>query len=123
MIKQIEFEVLSSEWDSMEHVVVFQPGEVERHIRLIDDDFTECMCVSAPVAVKPAHRLAAIAVRALIKTYSKRQLRVATNLWLLLQILEWRYLPSLKEHIDFLHQHVPEYLPYHEEILTFSLFS
>lgn len=93
---------------------------------IIDDDFVETASGNWSATPPGNYAAASIAVRdtAFIEIYSRRNLNVAKNLWLLLEhhYVKWgkRERHSI---IEYWQQHIPQYSQYHDDVLFYLTFT
>jgi hypothetical protein len=88
-----------------------EKDESRYEITIVDDDFTETATTTA-TAGEPA---------ALIDIYSRRNLNVSQNLWLLYQYCEQRY--GRDDRISWWKKYVPAYSQYHDDLQMYLTFS
>lgn len=93
-------------------------GEYRSQITIIDDDFTERIMLGKTFGP----RMMESVVETIINVYSSRNLNVAKNLWLLHEHCN-QHLGRWNERITQWQQYVPEYAPYHDEVLFYLTFS
>lgn len=84
-------------------------------ITIIDDDF---MDLATEVVVFSEAAEAQAEVMAVIEIYSRRNLNVAKNLWLLHEYCN-RQWGRWNERITHWQKHIPEYAPYHDDLLFY----
>jgi hypothetical protein len=94
-----------------------EKGQYRCEITIVDDDFTETTSAAAVAAS------AVVATTAAIEIYSRRNLNVAQNLWLLYQYQCERYPYWGKYILSDWQNYVPAYSQYHDDLQMYLTFS
>jgi hypothetical protein len=95
---------------------VQEKDQYRYEITIVDDDFTEATAT-------PTTDVAAVAVHAaaLIDIYSRRNLNVPKNLWLLSQYCDQKW--GKYDRISLWKKYVPSYSQYHDDLQMYLTFS
>jgi hypothetical protein len=100
-----------------------EKGQYRYEITIVDDDFTETTSSAAAAASVRAASAAAAAATTAIEIYSRRNLNVAQNLWLLYQYQCERYPYWAKYVLSDWQNYVPAFKQYEEDIAMYLTFS
>lgn len=88
-------------------------------IEIIDDDFTESITIYVLGTLNNAYSVYKGTIAAAISIYSKRNLEVLPNLFILIKFFIDRAWCSFEELYEELLEFVPSYKEYHEDILRY----
>ena len=96
-----------------------EKDESRYEITIVDDDFTETAETASASASDVV--IAATAAIALIEVYSRRNLNVPKNLWLLSQYCDQNW--GKYDRISYWKKYVPRYSQYHDDLQMYLTFS